>query len=353
MQLRVRMPPPKCRSGAFIRVLKAVRPRGPLTRWQTLRLKQRAIADGIGDGRIPNAGALNNVVVVRVAQILFSVAVICGAAFAYAHPSGLFRTFDEHWDGAAGAQVRSEKVVSTGELENRALPEDGLPAHGFAAHRQQHAALFPEPSTLHAIDAMPYEGSEFSARWTELLSRIRLETETLVACRSGVGSCPAGARRFLSIIELGLNRQGRAKLGEINRAVNLSIKPASDGVLYGVEDFWSAPLSTLSIGAGDCEDYAIVKYVALRESGIAPDDLQLVIVRDVKRKTNHAVVAVRHEDEWLILDNRTLIMANAEEASQYSPLLVLDHRGVRTSESAALHHRATLTASVNGRRVVK
>ena len=57
-----------------------------------------------------------------------------------------------------------------------------------------------------------------------------------------------------------------------------------------------------------------------------------MIVRDVKRKTNHAVVAVRHEDEWLILDNRTLIMANAEEASQYSPLLVLDHRGVRTSE---------------------
>ena len=200
---------------------------------------------------------------------------------------------------------------------------------------------------------MPYEGSEFSARWTELLSRIRLETETLVACRSGVGSCPAGARRFLSIIELGLNRQGRAKLGEINRAVNLSIKPASDGVLYGVEDFWSAPFSTLSIGAGDCEDYAIVKYVALRESGIAPDDLQLVIVRDVKRKTNHAVVAVRHEDEWLILDNRTLIMANAEEASHYSPLLALDHRGVRTSESAALHHWATLTASVNGRRVVK
>ena len=66
----------------------------------------------------------------------------------------------------------------------------------------------------------------------------------------------------------------------------------------------------------------------LRESGIVPDDLRLVIVYDIKRKTDHAVVAVRLDQEWLILDNRTLTMVNAEEAGHYHPLIVLDHRGI-------------------------
>ena len=98
--------------------------------------------------------------------------------------------------------------------------------------------------------------------------------------------------RFLSIVELGRMREGRARLGEINRAVNLSIKPVSDLAQYGIADYWSAPLATLGVGAGDCEDYAVVKYAALRELGIDPDDLRLVVVSDIKRKTLHAVVAV-------------------------------------------------------------
>jgi predicted transglutaminase-like cysteine proteinase len=176
--------------------------------------------------------------------------------------------------------------------------------------------------------------AELSARWLELQSRILLEQQTLATCRLDDGSCPVAARRFLSIVELGRQRRGRARLGEINRAVNLSIKPMSDLAQYGVADFWSAPVATLSVATGDCEDYAIVKYVALREIGVDPDDLRLVIVRDTKLDTVHAVVAVRLDEEWLILDNRTLIMVNAIEA-RYRPLFVLDHRGVRESTTAA------------------
>src|SRR5207237_1042929 len=123
----------------------------------------------------------------------------------------------------------------------------------------------------------------------------------------------------------------------INRAVNLSIRPASDWAQYGVEDFWSAPLATLSAGAGDCEDYAIVKYIALREAGVTPDDLRLVIVRFEQRETVHAVVAVRLNEEWLILDNRTLIMVNAMSLPQYQPVFILDHHGTREFASAALN----------------
>jgi predicted transglutaminase-like cysteine proteinase len=49
----------------------------------------------------------------------------------------------------------------------------------------------------------------------------------------------------------------------------------NDCTQYGYADFWASPLQTLGSGAGDCEDYAIVKYVALRGLGILPDDLRL------------------------------------------------------------------------------
>jgi predicted transglutaminase-like cysteine proteinase len=81
-------------------------------------------------------------------------------------------------------------------------------------------------------------------------------------------------------------------------------------------------------------EQAIVKYVALREIGIAPDDLRLVIVLDVKYRTNHAVLAVRWDEQWLILDSKTLIMADAEELLHYRPLLVLDQRGARAPAAA-------------------
>jgi predicted transglutaminase-like cysteine proteinase len=178
--------------------------------------------------------------------------------------------------------------------------------------------------------------SEASAKWADLRFRILTEQKTIDGCRAGDDACPAAARRFLSIVELGRQSQGRARLGVINRAVNLSIKPASDWSQYGLEDFWSSPLATLDAGAGDCEDYAIVKYAALLEVGIAPDDLRLVIVRDLKHQTNHAVVAIRWDERWLILDNRTLIIINAEEILHYQPLLVLDQQGVRPPATALI-----------------
>jgi predicted transglutaminase-like cysteine proteinase len=179
------------------------------------------------------------------------------------------------------------------------------------------------------LTAFEQAPSELSAKWASVLSRILAEKETLAACRSDEGNCPAAARRLLTIIELGRKREGFARLGEINRAANLSIKPVSDWTRFGVQDYWSTPIATMRIGTGDCEDYAILKYFALLEAGIPQNDLRLLIVGDIKRKTSHALVAVRLGEQWLLLDNRMLVMLDATQARNYYPLFVLDHRGVR------------------------
>jgi hypothetical protein len=43
----------------------------------------------------------------------------------------------------------------------------------------------------------------------------------------------------------------------------------------------------------------------------------------------HLVVVVRVARRWLILDNRTLTLADSTEQQVYQPLHVFDHFGVR------------------------
>src|SRR5262245_35980275 len=83
-------------------------------------------------------------------------------------------------------------------------------------------------------------------------------------------------------------------------------------------------LQTLASGAGDCEDFAILKYVALRELGVGVDDLKVVIVQDDKRRTERAILPVRSERKWLVLDNRTMAILNTEDARDYRPLFALN-----------------------------
>src|SRR5262249_2863130 len=169
-----------------------------------------------------------------------------------------------------------------------------------------------------------------AAKWRAVLARIDAEEETLAACRANPDAGSPTARRLLRVVGLAPRREGRARLGEINRAVNLSIRATSDLSQYGVDDFWSPPLATLEKGAGDCEDYAILKYLALREAGISPDDLRLLIVSYPRRRTMHAVLAVHLDEEWLLLDNLTMVMVNSLEAAQYRPLIAMDYQAMTT-----------------------
>ena len=270
-------------------------------------------------------------VFVKGVQVIFLVAAMfCATTFADERSNALSPAVEADSGDTAGDQAASED-----EWNNRAAPLLAPITASVTSRDQEPTTADPAPIWSWAATAML---GETSAKWADLQSRILTEKETLAACRSGGRPCPVVARRFLSIVENGRQRQGRALLGEINRAINLSIRPMSDLAQYGVDDFWASPLTSLASGAGDCEDYAIAKYVALEESGIASDDLQLEIVRDLEHQATHAVVEVRYKDEWFVLDNRTLIIMNAEQ-THYYPLLVLDHEGVRTFATEVARRR--------------
>jgi predicted transglutaminase-like cysteine proteinase len=173
------------------------------------------------------------------------------------------------------------------------------------------------------FETVPIVSGRLFNTWRGLQDDIRAESLVLARCRMNAERCSPAVQRFLAIIAEGRAHTGRARIGVINRAINMTIRPKRDA------DHWKPPLDTLSSGTGDCKNYAIAKYVALIEAGIAEKDVKVVIVRDLAIGQNHAIVATRLGPNWIMLDNRWLTLLQDAEMRRVVPLFVLDHNGLR------------------------
>src|SRR5438034_5390086 len=165
--------------------------------------------------------------------------------------------------------------------------------------------------------------------WRGIEADMAKEQTVLDRCRADAESCPPPAAQFLRLIDAVKSKSGRARLEEANRAVNAAIRYVSDFAQHGEADRWSAPLATFATAKGDCEDYAIAKYVALREAGFPEVELRVVLVRDRDVRQDHAVLAAHLGDRWLILDNRRSELLVDSDASSFTPLFAINHRGVQ------------------------
>lgn len=165
-------------------------------------------------------------------------------------------------------------------------------------------------------------------KWRGAESAMLKEQAVLDKCRIDPESCPSYAAQFLRLINIVKSKSGRSRLDEANRAVNTVVRYVSDYAQHGEADRWSTPLATFATTKGDCEDYAIAKYVVLREAGFSRDDLQLVLVRDRAVRQDHAVLAARLDGRWLILDNRHSTLTEDSNASSFMPLFAINHDGV-------------------------
>ena len=245
----------------------------------------------------------------------------------------------------AASQVRAAaRVVAlvclAGLCGSGAVAQSMLPLQLAALTPAEEALLFsPAPTDTGAFGEEPFAKGPFgkepfnmpaahsgamSAKWRNLQPAIRMEARILELCRANPDMCTPAAARFLGIIEAARTREGRARVGEINRAINLAIRPENDLVRFHVPDVWTTPLATFASGAGDCEDYAIAKYVALRQAGVAPEDLRIVIAHNPALRQDHAVTAARVDGKWLILDNRTMMLLTDDQATNLTPLVTLD-----------------------------
>jgi predicted transglutaminase-like cysteine proteinase len=164
--------------------------------------------------------------------------------------------------------------------------------------------------------------------WRKIMTNVKAEVRDLERCRAHPDKCRRAEWEFEAIIGEAKNQQGRAKIALVNERVNGKIRYKSDQVESGVADTWNLALASLTKNAGDCEDYALAKYAALHQAGTPDADLRIVLVHDNAVRQDHAVLAVRHDKQWLILDNRWNTLYEDKELKQFKPLFVVEKHGV-------------------------
>ena len=80
---------------------------------------------------------------------------------------------------------------------------------------------------------------------------------------------------------------------------------AEDGEQFGSRDYWATPLEFLGRGRGDCEEFAIAKYVTLVKGGVPLDQLRITYVKALELNQAHMVLtwADKPGDIPLVMDN--------------------------------------------------
>jgi len=104
-------------------------------------------------------------------------------------------------------------------------------------------------------------------------------------------------------------------LFDINRYVNENFKYEREE-----KDLWKTPSQMVIDGGGDCEDQAILKMAILIEKGWDQDDLFLVVGYDQLFNNHHAMLLVKTDFGYSVLDNtKNTIFKDADYSSFFNP----------------------------------
>jgi predicted transglutaminase-like cysteine proteinase len=109
---------------------------------------------------------------------------------------------------------------------------------------------------------------------------------------------------------------------KVNDLVNAQ-RYISDNRNYGQNDYWATPVEFFTHG-GDCEDFAIAKYTALRALGVPEERLRVAIVHDNEKNMPHAILVVYTDSAALILDNQSKMVQDSAFVTKYRPIFSIN-----------------------------
>ncbi|MDW5415385.1 transglutaminase-like cysteine peptidase [Iodobacter sp. CM08] len=132
------------------------------------------------------------------------------------------------------------------------------------------------------------------------------------------------------------------KLKRINDFFNRRIQFGDDQTIWNAPDYWATPLETIGKGAGDCEDFAIIKYFSLKELGVAKEKLRLTYVKakigGASSNISQAHMVLTYyssaDAEPLVLDNLLNDIRPASRRPDLTPVFSFNSDGIFTGASA-------------------
>ena len=185
-----------------------------------------------------------------------------------------------------------------------ALPVSAMADSGFTAKQQRFADL-----------------SAFT-KWASVLQRIDAQSPHAADdCKDD--TCPVLRwEKLLTSLE---GKPLRIQMNAINEFFN-KFTYITDMDNWGTDDMWNTPYELMARG-GDCEDYAIAKYVSLKRLGVSDSDMRIMIVQDMNLNgIMHAILEVKIDGTAYILDNQAQRVAAELSIKHYRPLYAINER---------------------------
>lgn len=178
------------------------------------------------------------------------------------------------------------------------------------------------PAGLHRLGEPRPVNAVTTPKWQAVLERHgQTVARARQACASGAPDACA-----LEAWQGFLARVAEKPLWERLRHVNVFINRvpyADDMESWGRVDRWAAPQDFLGRG-GDCEDYAVAKYLSLRALGLPARDMMLTAFFDAERGREHLVLVVLLPGGAVVLDNESDFVLPWRAFGPYRPIYLLN-----------------------------
>jgi predicted transglutaminase-like cysteine proteinase len=155
-------------------------------------------------------------------------------------------------------------------------------------------------------------------QWTRVLAVMQAEQPAFDRCVESAVDCATPVlKNWREVIRSAKGLGRRDTLRTVNEFFN-RWPYKLDTEVYGLSEYWAAPREFMT-RSGDCEDFAIAKYFALRKLGFSNDEMRIVILWDEIRGIGHAILAIYEENDILVLDSLSNLILSHSRYKQYKP----------------------------------
>lgn len=163
------------------------------------------------------------------------------------------------------------------------------------------------------------------AKWTGALERYDKEKVQAAKLQGDCSSSQFNRCHYEQWVKFLVALKGKGKMAQA-QAVNDFMNRAhyvTDDANWGEKDFWETPGEFIA-KFGDCEDYAIAKFMSLRLLGFTDDEMRVVAVKDLNLKVGHAILVVFIDGKVHVLDNQIKQMVEASRIRHYQPVFSIN-----------------------------
>lgn len=166
-----------------------------------------------------------------------------------------------------------------------------------------------------------------NGRWNAVMARFaEQQGNRTLQCVAGTDPAQCPAAHWAALVAALSKMPLRDRVLRVNAEFNnVPYIPAEQN--WGDPSYWETPYEFLAKG-GQCQDYAIAKFLALVQSGVPESALRFVVVHDSVSQLDHAITLVNVDGEDLVLDNQVDDVLPASSVTRYTPYYSLNGTGI-------------------------